>query len=116
MIERRVLVCGSRYGFPARELRQELDALNPRPTTVIHGGARGVDSQAGEWAALRGITVEEYPADWRGQGVKAGPLRNKEMLDKGRPHLVVAFPGGKGTYNMIFQARRAGIPVVEVKP
>jgi UDP-N-acetylmuramoylalanine-D-glutamate ligase len=33
------------------------------------------------------------------------------MLKEGRPDLVVAFPGGKGTANMVAQARAAGIRV-----
>jgi hypothetical protein len=36
------------------------------------------------------------------------------MLDIGRPKLVIAFPGGRGTANMMKQAKEAGINVVEV--
>lgn len=37
------------------------------------------------------------------------------MLTEGNPDLVVAFKGEKGTANMVDQARRAGIKVIEVK-
>ena len=37
------------------------------------------------------------------------------MLMEGKPDLVVAFPGGAGTANMIKQARKAGVEVIEVK-
>jgi UDP-N-acetylmuramoylalanine-D-glutamate ligase len=33
------------------------------------------------------------------------------MLDEGKPDLVVAFPGGRGTANMVQQAHRAGVEV-----
>ena len=33
------------------------------------------------------------------------------MLAEGKPDLVVAFPGGAGTANMIEQARAAGVRV-----
>jgi len=33
------------------------------------------------------------------------------MLTQGKPDLVVAFPGSKGTENMIRQAQTAGVPV-----
>jgi hypothetical protein len=33
---------------------------------------------------------------------------------KGKPDLVVAFPGGRGTANMVKQARAAGVAVMEV--
>ena len=35
------------------------------------------------------------------------------MLREGRPDLVVAFPGGKGTAHMVGLARRAGVAVLE---
>jgi hypothetical protein len=37
------------------------------------------------------------------------------MLMEGKPDLVVAFPGGRGTANMIEQARKAGVEVLEIK-
>jgi hypothetical protein len=33
------------------------------------------------------------------------------MLDEGKPDLVLAFPGGRGTRNMVGQAKRRGVPV-----
>ena len=33
------------------------------------------------------------------------------MIVEGTPDLVIAFPGGRGTENMIKQAEAAGIPV-----
>lgn len=37
------------------------------------------------------------------------------MLDEGKPHAVIAFPGGAGTANMIKLAKNKGIPVLHVK-
>ena len=36
------------------------------------------------------------------------------MLDDGKPDMVVAFPGGRGTEDMMRRARNAGIRVIEV--
>jgi predicted Rossmann-fold nucleotide-binding protein len=33
------------------------------------------------------------------------------MLSEGKPDLVIAFPGGRGTADMIRQAKEAGVPV-----
>ena len=44
----------------------------------------------------------------------AGPERNARMLAEGRPDLVVAFPGGTGTADMVRRAKAAGVRVVEV--
>jgi len=52
-------------------------------------------------------------ANWAELGRKAGPIRNQQMLDEGKPNLVVAFPGGRGTADIVRRARAAGIEVVE---
>jgi ABC-type sugar transport system substrate-binding protein len=36
------------------------------------------------------------------------------MLDEGKPDIVVAFPGGTGTADMVRRARKAGVVVIEV--
>jgi hypothetical protein len=38
------------------------------------------------------------------------------MLDEGRPDLVIAMPGGRGTANMISQAEKAGVAVKVIAP
>ena len=47
-------------------------------------------------------------------GAAAGPVRNGEMLSRGKPDVVIAFPGGRGTANMCEQAMTAGVRVVRV--
>jgi hypothetical protein len=56
------------------------------------------------------VTIQ---ADWKRYGPAAGPLRNAEMLHEYQPDGVIAFPGGKGTTDMIKKARQAGIKVWE---
>lgn len=60
--------------------------------------------------------VRAFPADWHRDGKAAGPIRNRRMLLEGMPDLVVAFPGGRGTADMVRRARAAGIEVVEPFP
>ena len=84
-------------------------------TEIIEGGAKGADKLAREWAASRGIPVRTFKADWRRYGRGAGPQRNEQMLDEGKPDLVVAFPGGSGTASMMRLARAAGVRVQAVK-
>jgi hypothetical protein len=36
------------------------------------------------------------------------------MLDEGKPDLVVAFPGGTGTADMVKRAELAGVKVVKL--
>jgi SLOG family YspA-like protein len=81
---------------------------------IITGGASGVDSTATDWAAVNWCQFKEYKADWKKHGRAAGPIRNQRMLDEGKPDLVVAFPGGRGTADMVKRAKAAGVPVHEV--
>jgi len=94
-----------------------LDQLHAaRPLArVIAGGARGADTIAAEWAVARDIPANVFMADWEGLGRKAGPIRNQRMLDEGKPDLVVAFPGGRGTADMVRRAREAGVEVKLIK-
>ncbi|MCG8444954.1 MAG: DUF2493 domain-containing protein [Hyphomicrobiales bacterium] len=80
---------------------------------LIHGGARGADEGAADWGRSEGIKVISYPANWRKHGKSAGPIRNQKMLDEGKPDIVMAFPGGKGTADMMRRAEAAGIPVIQ---
>lgn len=111
----RVLVCGGRDFADYAAVDRALTAVNAEGaiTALIEGGATGADNAGKVWASVRNIPVETYRADWKRHGRAAGPLRNTVMLDKGRPDAVVAFPGGKGTADMIRQATRAGIKVID---
>ena len=112
----KVLVCGGRDFANAHALFYYLDYLNAtRPITcIVHGGAKGADTLAGQWAQSRNVSVEVYPAEWKKYGKAAGPMRNKRMLEEAKPNYVVAFPGGPGTKNMVRLAREAGVLLWEV--
>lgn len=110
----RVLFCGSRNWTDQVAILNALNEL-PADTVIIHGGARGADEMAGKMAEdILGLEVEVYEADWERYGRAAGPIRNKQMLDEGKPGLVIAFlkPGSKGTKHMIKIAREAKIPTI----
>jgi len=128
----RVLVCGGRrWGWAfhdAPELMQRR-ALRERTQTfvvltkidqavgidvIIHGDAKGADRLAQRWADANRCPVERWPADWKTLGRAAGPMRNTQMLDEGHPDLVVAFPGGVGTSDMVGKALDAGVDVIDV--
>lgn len=85
------------------------------PSKIIHGNARGADTMAAEWGKQMALDVVPFKADWAAQGVFAGPQRNQQMLDEGKPSLVVAFPGGNGTADMIRRAKKAAVEVAECR-
>lgn len=113
-IEMKVIVCGGRsFRSPAQVWRGLDEIHSERPITqLMHGGANGVDRFAREWAAKK-PTIKRYVchAQWDKHGRKAGPIRNKHMLNW-KPDLVIAFPGGAGTADMVKQARSAGVIVL----
>lgn len=115
-----ILACGGRDYRNPQHLSQVLSdvvaeyVMQGEPAKLIHGGARGADTMAGQWAASNNIEVQVFPANWDRDGRAAGPIRNSQMLAEGKPDVVVAFPGGKGTADMIAKARRAGVPVREI--
>ena len=114
----RVLVCGGR-DFSDRELlNRTLDqyAKSHVIDAVIEGNSRGADRMAGFWARKHGIDNLKYPPDWDRYGPAAGPMRNQEMIDDGKADVVIAFPGGRGTEDMVRRSREAGIEVIEVWP
>jgi len=95
----KVVVTGSRHGCPY--LKEALDKFHGQEHTItelVQGEASGVDTQAKAWATAKGIPVRGYPADWS-QGRRAGPMRNRKMLEENLDAVVLVFPGGAGTKN-----------------
>lgn len=87
---------------------------------LFHGGARGADAAIDAACNRLGWAVEVLLPQWSRYGRAAGPLRNRQMLQRACqlaiqapqfPHpplevLVLAFPGGPGTASLLDQARR----------
>ena len=88
---------------------------------LFHGGARGADQAIAAAAERLGWSAEAVPAQWARYGVAAGPVRNREMLQRAittaSAHssrhgitacgvLVITFPGHRGTASLLEQARR----------
>lgn len=100
-------------------------------TRIVQGMANGADRLARQWAGLHDVSCPNcYRPRWedvdhpdavvrvRPDGTRydavAGTMRNQRMLDEERVDGVLAFPGGRGTADMVHRATKAGIPVVHV--
>lgn len=112
----KLLVCGGRDYSDRDTAFRLLDSIHgQRPIhIIIEGGATGADALARAWGRSRGVHVATMHALWETSGRGAGPRRNAAMLSLD-PKGVLAFPGGRGTANMVQQAKDAGVKVVEVR-
>lgn len=110
----KVLVCGGRNYQDWRTVSDTLRTLHDATpiSVLIHGCAAGADTLAARWAHMAGVREHGFGADWEAHGKAAGPIRNQAMLAYGKPDLVVAFPGGKGTADMVSRAEAAGVRVL----
>ena len=111
----RVLVCGGRTFEDRKVLNRVLSALHAEQpfACVIEGDARGADWLASAWARHNGVCNIKVPPHWSQLGKRAGHVRNGWMLEHCSPDVVVAFPGGAGTANMVQQAHAAGVQVID---
>jgi hypothetical protein len=117
----KILVCGSRVFNDKRKFN---DVLAPylkeygSDLEIITGMAKGADHFAWLFAYHYDLITHKFPADWDNNGKAAGPIRNQQMIDEGRPDLVIAFPVGesRGTYDMIKRARKHNIEVIVIEP
>lgn len=122
--KRRVIIAGSRSITDARIVAEILEndlhegLIDPNRDEIVHGGARGVDSLAAEWARSAGFGVKEFPADWAKYGKRAGFLRNCDMAEYAARaaggKLVLIWDGhSRGSAMMKEIARKAGLSIEE---
>lgn len=113
----RAIICGGRGFDDAQQMNEVLK--NEGVSFVIEGGASGADALAWRWARKHlgkgSDHAMQFQARWDLHGRAAGPIRNQAMLDQGKPQVVIAFDGGRGTADMIRRAKRAGVPVLEIE-
>jgi len=112
----RILICGDRNWFKISYVREILSWFDPKSYTIIHGAARGADSMAGEVAEKLGYNLLVFPADWEKHHRAAGPIRNRQMLEEGKPDIVFALHSNlaesKGTKDMVKISCKVGLPVL----
>lgn len=103
----RVGIVGSR-NFTRLDVVAKYVSTLPPGTTVVSGGARGVDREAAIAAIRAGLLIDIYKANWDLHGSRAGFLRNTTIVEKS--DRIVAFWDGesRGTKDTIDKARQAG--------
>src|SRR3712207_2823582 len=112
----RVLVCGGEDYADEARVRAVLDDLHAESpiSCIIQGGASGAEWLGKHWASLRGVAVQTYIPRRHLDGRAADAKRNQAMIDYGKPDVVVAFPGGRDTADVVRRAQAAGIRVIVI--
>ena len=117
----RILICGDREWFNSEFIFGvvEIEHKAHHIDIIIEGEARGADTIGRMAGEFYGIPILKFPANWKKYGKAAGPIRNQQMLDEGKPTEVWAFhndiESSRGTKDMVNRAKKAGIPVTIYK-
>ncbi len=113
----KILVCGGRDYSDQDKFISVIDKIVEKfgkdDIEFISGGADGADTMIIEYCQFHKIDYTVKFAKWNKYKKSAGPVRNKVMLDL-NPDLVIAFPGGNGTKNMIEISKKKNVKVYEV--
>ncbi len=112
----RLSVTGSRHWTDRAKVYATLDAIDPRPSAIIHGGSHGVDEMADDWAKERAvIRIRVRPAR---DGVASDYiLRNFVIVDLGDQTIAFRAAGkSNGTDATVGYARKVGKLIGVVEP
>jgi hypothetical protein len=107
----RVIVAGSRKINDIETVFGAIKESGFNVTTVISGGARGVDSIGEHYGIHNNIPVDRFIPDWRGLGKSAGYIRNVQMADNADALVAVWDGVSNGTAHMIKAAASRGLKV-----
>ena len=110
-------IVGSRR-WKSKKAVESLVNTFPADTTVVSGGAKGVDSWAAECARKRGLKVIEFFPDYPSFGSsrweynQAYYTRNRQIAEHSEVvYTFVALDRKGGTENTIKHAKELGVPV-----
>lgn len=110
----KVLVCGGRDYTDHAKVNRVLGKLK-NVRFIIQGGADGADALAKIWAMDNGVQPVTCNALWAFYDRPAGVIRNRMMIELCQIDLCIAFPGGKGTADMVRVCKKNGIKVRRIK-
>jgi hypothetical protein len=108
-----ILVTGGRDYNDRARMRDGLSKYARFYWVLLQGGAPGADKLAHDlWTTEFQRPSITVPAEWGAYGKRAGMIRNQDMIAEWSIETVLAFPGGRGTQDMVNRAREEGIEIV----
>ena len=120
----RIVICGGRHFNDYEQLKTTITyflkqrKIEIENVEIVSGHCQGADMLGEQYAKEYGLNLTIFPADWQRYKRKAGPIRNKQMIEyimQTENKAVIAFvsENSKGTKQTVLLAKRAGIFVVE---
>lgn len=120
----KIIICGGRHFCDYTLLESIADNVVKEQVfseiEIVSGHCVGADRLGEEYAKKHNFALKIFPAEWKKYGKRAGPIRNKQMIDyiaEFENKIVIAFtsPNTKGTKNTIALAEKANIRVIETE-
>ncbi len=109
----RLLVSGGRHFANESAIERSLDAVHRdhSVSVLIHGGLTGIGPACEGWARRNDVHLIRYPANWS-MGKCGDFIRDDFMLSDCRADLLLVFPGGRRTTDMVREAQRMNLRVI----
>jgi SLOG family YspA-like protein len=84
---------------------------------LLHGDAKGVDTQAATYCKSLNWEIRAFPSDWHKYGKSAGILRNQDMVNE-QPDYGVFIPSVNsiGTYDCLQRFKQLHKPGIVYDP
>ena len=105
----RVIIAGMRDYYNYEVLKEVIKDAGFDITTILQGGASGVDNMAVVYGRENSIPVESHAANWKIHGKAAGPIRNREMAANADALIAIWNKKSSGTKNMIEEAKKRNL-------
>lgn len=83
---------------------------------IVSGGSGNIDKLGERWARWAdGAKLRVFEADWGKHGKSAGPIRNRQMAEYADALVLIWDGKSRGSANMLEEARKRGLRIVEVR-
>ena len=106
----KVIIAGSRTITDYATVTRAVADSGFKISTVIQGGARGVDRLGRLWAMNHNVESVELKARWDTDGKAAGMIRNRKMAEVADALIAVWDGKSRGTIHMIRTMKSLGKP------
>ena len=107
----KVIIAGGRDYHNYETLLEAITEAQFDITTVVSGGANGVDALGERYADEMNKELNVFNADWETHGRAAGPIRNRKMAENAEALIAIWDGQSRGTKNMIETATKKGLLV-----